>query len=168
MPDGKRVLVVMGVSGSGKTTVGKLLAEKLKYPFFDGDDFHPEENVKKMSSGLPLTDGDRKDWLLRLNQLALEHRHTGVVIACSALKNTYRGILKAGVGTCMEFVYLEGSFDQIKARMEKRKDHFMPLELLKSQFEALEPPTNGIKVSITKSPEEMVAKIMARIPVIPK
>ncbi|MEZ4808766.1 MAG: gluconokinase [Allomuricauda sp.] len=168
MPDGKRILVVMGVSGSGKTTIGKLLAEKLNYPFFDGDDFHPEANVKKMSSGTPLNDGDRKDWLVQLNQLAHEHRHTGAVIACSALKKTYRGILKAGVGSCMEFIYLQGTFDEVKARLASRKDHFMPQELLKSQFEALEPPTHGVKVSITKTPEEIVAKIMSRIPAIPK
>lgn len=168
MPDGKRVLVIMGVSGSGKTTIGKLLAKKLGYPFFDGDDFHPEANIEKMKSGLPLNDEDRKGWLVRLNQLALEHRHTGAVIACSALKNTYRGILKAGVGSCMEFIYLEGSFNQIKKRLKNRKDHFMPLELLKSQFETLEAPNNGVKVSISKSPEEIVDKILSKIPAIPK
>ncbi|RDY61330.1 gluconokinase [Flagellimonas nanhaiensis] len=163
MPDGKRILVVMGVSGTGKSTIGTLLAEKLDYPFFDGDDYHPEENIKKMNSGIPLTDDDRKGWLLKLNQIALENRHTGGVIACSALKNTYRGILKAGVGSCMEFVYLEGSFDEVKSRLESREGHFMPIELLQSQFDTLEPPSNATTVSIMLSPEEIVKKIVKQV-----
>ncbi|WP_036385406.1 gluconokinase [Muricauda sp. MAR_2010_75] len=163
MPNGKKVLVVMGVSGTGKTTVGKLLAKKLKYPFFDGDDFHPKENIEKMKAGQPLTDEDRKEWLLRLNQVAREHRHTGAIICCSALRKNYRSLLRAGVGTCMEFIYLNGSFELIKSRLEARKDHFMPIELLKSQFETLEPPTRAISVSISKKPNQIIEEIVGQI-----
>jgi gluconokinase len=163
MPNGKKVLVVMGVSGTGKTTIGKLLAHRLKHPFFDGDDFHPKENIEKMKTGHPLNDDDRKEWLLRLNQLAREHRHSGAVICCSALRKNYRSLLRAGVGTCMEFIYLNGSFELIKSRLEARKDHFMPIELLKSQFETLEPPTRAIKVSVTKEPEKIIKEIVAQI-----
>lgn len=163
MPNGKKVLVVMGVSGTGKTTVGKLLAKKLKYPFFDGDDFHPKENIEKMKAGQPLTDEDRKEWLLRLNQVAREHRHTGAIICCSALRKNYRSLLRAGVGTCMEFIYLNGSFELIKSRLEARKDHFMPIELLKSQFETLEPPTRAITISISKEPDQIIKEIVGQI-----
>ncbi len=163
MPNGKKVFVVMGVSGSGKTTVGKLLAEKLKYPFFDGDDFHPKQNIEKMKAGQPLTDEDRKEWLLRLNQVAHEHRHTGAIICCSALRKNYRSLLRAGVGTCLEFIYLNGSFELVKSRLEARKDHFMPIELLKSQFETLEPPTRAIAISISKEPNQIIEEIVGQI-----
>lgn len=163
MPNGKTVIVVMGVSGSGKTEIGKLLSEKLSRPFFDGDDFHPEANVKKMSSGLPLNDEDRKEWLIALNKLAIEHRHDGAVIACSALKKNYRSLLRAGMGNCMDFVYLDGSFELIKSRLEQRKGHFMPMNLLQSQFDALEPPSKAIKVSIKESPAKIVKQIMKQL-----
>lgn len=163
MPHKKTVLVIMGVSGSGKTEIGKLLATKLEYPFFDGDDYHPEANIKKMSSGTPLNDEDRKEWLINLNQLALEYRYNGAVIACSALKKNYRGLLQAGMGNCLAFVYLQGSFELIKARLEKRKGHFMPITLLQSQFDTLEPPTKAITVSIEESPTEIVEGILEQI-----
>ena len=153
----------MGVSGSGKTEIGKLLATKLDYPFFDGDDYHPVANIKKMSSGTPLNDEDRKEWLINLNQLALEHRFNGAVIACSALKKNYRGLLQAGMGNCLAFVHLQGSFELIKARLEKRKGHFMPIALLQSQFDTLEPPTKAITVSIEESPAEIVEDILEQI-----
>ena len=92
--DESLIYIVMGVSGCGKSTIGKLLATKLKVPFFDGDDFHPEANVQKMASGLPLNDKDRKGWLQKLNKIANEHKPSGAVIACSALKETYRSELK--------------------------------------------------------------------------
>ncbi|MDC6364952.1 MULTISPECIES: gluconokinase [Flavobacteriaceae] len=163
MPENKRILVVMGVSGTGKTTIGKLLSNKLGYPFFDGDDFHPEENIKKMNSRIPLTDEDRKGWLLKLNQIALENEHTGAIIGCSALKKTYRDILRNGLEAKMEFVYLAGSFEQVKSRLESRKGHFMPIELLQSQFDTLEVPEKAIKVSIAQNPDEIVKEVLEQL-----
>lgn len=159
----KRVLIIMGVSGTGKTTIGKLLSEKLEYPFFDGDDYHPEENVKKMKAGHPLDDDDRKGWLLRLNQLALEHKKTGAVIACSALKKNYRGLLRAGMGNKIKFIFLKGSFELIKSRLENREGHFMPLVLLQSQFDALEAPSKALSVSVENSPSEIVEDIVRQL-----
>lgn len=158
-----KVLVVMGVSGTGKTTVGKLLSEQLGYPFFDGDDFHPEENINKMASGKPLNDDDRKGWLLKLNQLALQQHNVGAVIACSALKKAYRSLLRAGMGNDMQFIYLNGSFDLVKSRLENRKDHFMPIALLKTQFEALEPPSKAIAVSIAQQPDQIVQEVLKQL-----
>ncbi|MDC6363118.1 MULTISPECIES: gluconokinase [Flavobacteriaceae] len=163
MVKNNKVLVVMGVSGTGKTTIGKLLADQLGYPFFDGDDFHPEANIQKMSSGIPLNDLDRKGWLLRLNALALEHKDSGVIIACSALKKAYRSILKSGMGQQLKFIYLDGSFDLIQSRLASRKDHFMPLGLLKSQFETLEPPSKAITVSIAQESNKIVEEILRQL-----
>lgn len=159
----KRVLIVMGVSGTGKTTIGKLLSEKLKYPFFDGDDYHPEENVKKMKAGTPLNDDDRKGWLIRLNQLALEHKKSGAVIACSALRKNYRGLLRAGMGNKIKFIFLKGSFELIKSRLENREGHFMPLVLLQSQFDTLEPPSKALSVSVEDRPSEIVEDIVRQL-----
>lgn len=150
----------MGVSGTGKSTIGKLLSQKLGIPFFDGDDFHPESNVKKMSAGIPLNDDDREGWLIQLNQLAQSHTSTGAVIACSALKKSYRDMLHTNMEDRLGFVFLEGSFELIKSRLEQRKGHFMTSELLQSQFNTLEPPTDAIAVSIALPPEEMVSQIM--------
>ncbi|WP_222984379.1 gluconokinase [Flagellimonas meishanensis] len=159
----KFVFVVMGVSGTGKTTVGKLLAEKLDLPFFDGDDFHPESNIEKMSVGIPLNDQDREGWLRALNQLAMDHKLSGAVIACSALKESYRVILRNQMGILMRFIFLDGSFDLIKRRMEQRKGHFMPLELLQSQFDTLEIPENAISVSVDQTVEKIVSEILMKI-----
>ncbi len=153
----------MGVSGTGKSTIGKLLSEALKIPFYDGDDFHPEANVKKMSAGQPLNDDDRQGWLEKLNALAKAHTSQGAIIACSALKEGYRQLLQEGNEDTMRFVYLEGSFELIKSRLEQRKGHFMPLELLKSQFDTLEQPTNAITVSVSHTPEKIVELIMDQI-----
>lgn len=163
MPHNKSVLVIMGVSGCGKTEIGKLLAKELDRPFFDGDHFHPQSNIEKMSSGQPLNDEDRKEWLIKLNKLALEHRHTGAIIACSALKKNYRSLLRAGMGYCMGFVYLEGSFDLIQSRLLMRKGHFMPANLLQSQFDTLEPPKKEITVSIEDKPAKIVKEILNRL-----
>lgn len=153
----------MGVSGSGKTLVGKLLSQAMGLPFFDGDDYHPEENIQKMAAGIPLDDRDRKGWLITLNQLALGHCGKGAIIACSALKRTYRSLLGAGMGDRIVFIHLKGSFELIKSRMEKRKGHFMPLDLLQSQFDVLEPPSKALTVSIDKKPEEVVEEILKRL-----
>ncbi len=161
--DRKGIYVVMGVSGCGKSTIGLLLAEKLGIPFFDGDDYHPEANVKKMKSGLALNDDDRKGWLEALNELAIEHKQKGAVIACSALKESYRSLLRKQLKKELAFVYLKGSFSEIHARLQKRKGHYMPIELLKSQFETLEEPKDAITVSITHSPDRIVTEILEKI-----
>lgn len=153
----------MGVSGTGKSTIGKMLAKTLKIPFFDGDDFHPEANVKKMSAGKPLNDGDRQGWLEKLNALAKEHQSKGAIIACSALKQNYRTLLQNNLKGTMRFVYLEGSFELIKSRLEDRKGHFMPLALLKSQFDALEAPIDAIKIPITLAPDKIVKQIVTEL-----
>ncbi len=159
-----RIYIVMGVSGCGKSTIGKLLADALQFPYFDGDDFHPEENVAKMSKGKALTDEDRMGWLQSLNQLSKQNSEKGAVIACSALKESYREVLSQDMVKTMVFIYLKGSFDEISRRMRERKDHFMPVDLLKSQFKTLEPPRNAITVSITDPPAAIVSKILEQIP----
>ncbi len=151
-----KIIFVMGVSGSGKSTIGKLLAEKLEIPFFDGDDFHPEANVKKMAEGHPLNDTDRQGWLERLNQLAIDHKKRGAVIVCSALKHKYRKTLTNELNDRYRFVFLKGSMELIDERLSKRKGHYMPKTLLKSQFEALETPENALEVDIKNTPEEIV------------
>ncbi|MGS2765156.1 NADP-dependent phosphogluconate dehydrogenase [Sinomicrobium sp. M5D2P9] len=154
-------IFIMGVSGSGKTTIGKLLSQKTQFPFFDGDDYHPEENRKKMASGTPLDDNDRKGWLEALNQLAAEKLQSGsCIIACSALKESYRDILKEGLETQVRFVYLKGSHAQILSRLQSRQGHFMPPSLLTSQFETLETPVEAITTDIALEPEQIVSEIM--------
>lgn len=159
----KSVLYVMGVSGTGKTTVGKLLASSLSWPFFDGDDFHPKENIDKMASGKPLNDHDRKGWLESLNDLAKQHGAKGCVIACSALKRSYRRLLAKDIEHLVKFVHLHGTLEEVSSRLEQRSGHFMPKSLLKSQFETLEPPTDAITVSISLSPEQIVAQVLKRL-----
>lgn len=152
------IFYVMGVSGCGKSTIGKMLADDFAIPFFDGDDYHPEANVKKMAAGNPLNDTDRKGWLASLNELAKEHKEKGTVIACSALKEMYRVQLKKEIESQTYFVFLQGTFTEIHERLVQRKGHFMPADLLKSQFNTLEAPADAITVSIMLSPEEIVAK----------
>lgn len=154
------IIVLMGVSGVGKTTVGRRLAVDLGWPFYDGDDLHPPANVEKMRRGMPLTDADRVPWLDRLRALIERHLRTGesAVLACSALKAAYRERLKQGEAG-VRFVYLKADRALIHARMEARSDHYMPADLLESQFEALEEPTNGLTVDAAASPETIVAWI---------
>ncbi len=153
------IFFLMGVSGCGKSTVGQLLASRLDIPFFDGDDFHPEANIAKMSKGTPLNDQDRMGWLQRLNTLAKTHCGSGAVIACSALKKYYRDLLMDSLTGNVHWVYLEGSFEEIEARLNARKGHFMPKDLLRSQFNALEVPEKAINVPIRLAPEEIVLEI---------
>lgn len=154
------IFYVMGVSSCGKSTIGKLLAQKFEIPFFDGDDYHPKVNVEKMATGNPLNDDDRRGWLERLNTLAHENINQGAVIACSALKESYRTILKKNISEQTEFVYLEGTYDEILKRMQARENHFMPAGLLKSQFDTLEIPSDAIAVSISKTPKEIIIAIV--------
>ncbi|WP_246286258.1 NADP-dependent phosphogluconate dehydrogenase [Winogradskyella ludwigii] len=156
----KNVIFVMGVSGCGKSTIGKLLAQDLNMAFFDGDDFHPEANITKMSSGQSLNDDDRQGWLETLNNLAKTQLiNTSCVIVCSALKQKYRDILSSDIQNETKWVHLAGSFDQIFERVNSRADHFMPSELLKSQFDILEEPKNAIEIDISLTPEQIIKKI---------
>ncbi len=152
------MIVVMGVSGSGKTTVGKELAAKLDLPFYDADDFHSQTSIEKMKSGTPLSDPDRYPWLQLLSE-KIEHWNTegSAVLACSALKEEYRTILSSR--TKMIWVYLVVGFETIYDRMKKR-DHYMKPEMLQSQFDTLEIPDYGIHVDASYSVEEIVAKII--------
>lgn len=155
-----KVIFIMGVSGVGKSTIGQLLAEALQIPFFDGDDFHSQENKVKMSSGKPLNDEDRFGWLQILNDLAREQLKTNsCVIVCSALKASYRNILKSGIENNNEWVYLCGHFEQILDRINSRENHFMPSELLQSQFDTLEEPQESIKVDVSLTPKEIIKKV---------
>jgi len=154
------VYVVMGVSGCGKTTVGTLLANEKKIPFFDADDFHPEENIRKMQSGNPLDDNDRKPWLNILSEKIRDwNDDSGAVLACSALKKSYRKILTSKTND-VTFIWLDGSYDLINSRMQKREGHYMPPDLLQSQFDALEPPSEAVKVNIEQPPDNILSDIL--------
>lgn len=152
-------IVVMGVSGSGKSAVGGGLARELGLPLLEGDAFHPKANIDKMSSGTPLTDDDRWPWLDAI-AAAIRGAPGGVIVACSALKRAYRDRLRAGAGKPVLFVFLDGSQETIAARLQSRKGHFMPPSLLQSQFATLEPPGKDepgiVRVSI-EPPVEAVA-----------
>jgi gluconokinase len=158
------IAIVMGVSGSGKSAVGRGIAEAMGWAFLDGDDFHPKGNVEKMANGIPLTDDDRRDWLLTLRR-EIEARltsHQSLALACSALKESYRAILKQP-GDPIHFVYLDGSFDLIHGRIEQRSGHFMPAALLRSQFDTLEMPTDAIMVSIDQPLDAVVADAVEKL-----
>ena len=158
------VIVLMGVSGSGKTTIGRALAKSLRWGFSDADDFHSAANVEKMKKGIPLTDEDRKPWL-RSIRAAIEQWNRdepGHVLACSALKGRYREILGRGDPE-VKFVYLQGSFDLISQRLKERKGHFFNPALLRSQFEALESPKDALVVDISKDPQEVVSAILEQV-----
>jgi carbohydrate kinase (thermoresistant glucokinase family) len=148
-------IVLTGVSGSGKTAVGKELAKQLKIPFFDGDDYHSDSNKAKMAASIPLNDEDRTPWLETLAKLL--KKHPSAILACSALKSSYRTKLK--VSPDVVFIYLKGDYDLIRKRMEKRKGHFFNLSLLDSQFATLEEPIEGFVIDISQSIPEIVTKI---------
>ncbi len=151
----------MGVSGVGKSTIGKILSEKLAIPFFDGDDFHPPSNILKMSKKQALTDEDREPWLKNLNALAIEQIETGsCIIGCSALKQSYRDRLSKDIEDQCVWVHLQGTFEQIMTRLKNRAGHFMPAELLKSQFDTLQDSTESIDIDIKFTPEVIVEKII--------
>jgi gluconokinase len=158
------IVLVMGVSGVGKTTIGIALARELGWRYLDADDFHPPENVAKMAAGTPLEDADRWPWLRRINHelLALDVQNESVVLSCSALKERYREILRDGLKR-FEIVYLHGEFELIRVRAESREHRFMPASLLKSQFAALQPPRDAIAVDVATPPEASVAAIVAKL-----
>lgn len=152
----------MGVSGCGKTVIGNLLSKKLKLPFYDGDDFHPEINISKMESGKPLNDEDRLPWLRQLadKMEQLDKQGRGAILACSALKKSYRNILRRNPDTDIRFVYLKGDRELIAQRLSEREKHFMPAELLDSQFRALEEPEQAITATINGTPDEIAQEII--------
>lgn len=153
------VIYIMGVSGSGKSTIGKLLSLKTGFPFFDGDDFHPLENKEKMKAGIPLNDEDREQWLHKMNMLAITQSNlNGAVLACSGLKEKYRTVLIQDVKQPI-WIFLQGSYELIHERMEKR-EHYMPVGLLQSQFNDLETPASAFTIDIKNNPEVIVEVIM--------
>lgn len=161
----KPVLVVMGVSGSGKSTVGAAVAQRLRVPFADADDFHPQANIEKMTAGHPLDDTDRIPWLDAVGEWLAEHPDGGVM-GCSALKRSYRDRLRRHAPKT-SFLYLEGSRDVIARRQASRPGHFMPASLLDSQFatlEALEPDEAGATISVDQSVDAVVDAYVATLP----
>ncbi len=161
------VLVVMGVSGSGKSTIGTQLALQLRWDFEDGDWFHPARNIDKMHAGIALTDEDRAPWLIAIADFIDRSRCAGthVVLACSALKRRYRTVI-IGNRPDVRLIYLKGDIDLIGRRIAVRHEHFMPTSLLQSQFEALEEPgrdENPVVVSVEPRPREIVAQILAQL-----
>ena len=150
----------MGVSGSGKSTIGEPLARRLGWPFLDADEFHPPGNVAKMAAGVPLTDADRWPWLALLNAKLKSEKNA--VLACSALKQSYRDALATGLADC-RFVHLRGNIELIRARLAERQHRYMPASLLDSQFATLEPPRDAIEVDIAEPPGRCVDRIIARL-----
>lgn len=159
-----RFIIVMGVAGCGKTTVGELLARRLGWNFYDADAFHPAENVAKMANGTPLDDLDRAPWLAALHAListSLKENHPAV-LACSALKESYRQQLLDG-NEGVQIVYLKGTYDLIWSRISQRKDHYMKPQMLQSQFDTLEEPTNALTFDISLPVNEIVEGILEQL-----
>ena len=151
----------MGVSGAGKSAVGQRLAAELGWRFADADDFHPQANVKKMRAGVALTDQDREPWLAALHEL-VRNADQPLVLACSALKSRYRDVISGDL-TDVSFVFLRGSFEEIKQRLERREGHYMPASLLQSQFDALEEPVGALTVDCMKPVDELVERIIREL-----
>ncbi|MEP4533429.1 MAG: gluconokinase [Cyclobacteriaceae bacterium] len=158
------IYIVCGVSGTGKTTIGKTLASQLDVPFYDADDFHSENNIKKMQSGIPLDDSDRINWLKTLSSKILQwERDGGAVLACSALKELYRQLLVPVAETPVRWIVLEGDKEVILERMKARKGHFFDAKMLDSQFEIYERPSYGLILNVSEPPDELIGKIFKEI-----
>lgn len=165
------VLVVFGVAGVGKTTIGKLLASELGWKFYEGDDFHPPDNIEKMRRGLPLTDQDRQPWLRKLRELIGQALAAceNAVVACSALKQNYRDLLR--VSPDVKFVFLRGDHRRIEQQLKNRKDHFFDATLLQSQFADLEEPAPSedvITIEVADDPRDAKDKIRASLRLLPQ
>ena len=158
------IVVIMGVTGSGKTTVGLALARRFGWTLLDADDFHPEANIAKMRAGVPLEDADRWSWLDALNARLRECAAGGIsaVLACSALKQIYRARIAAGLPQT-RWVHLAGAYPLIEARLQARRGHYMAPSLLQSQFETLEPPDDAIVLDVATTPEALADAIAARL-----
>lgn len=158
------VIIVLGVSGSGKSTIARGLSEELGIPYYDADDFHPQENILKMSNGQSLNDQDRLPWLKILaKNIGDWSNGKGGVLACSALKENYRAILSSESSSKINWVYLAGTKEVIKARMDNRKGHYMSSKLLNSQFADLEVPEYGIHVDISQTPDMLIKEIITKL-----
>ncbi len=155
------VILIMGVSGCGKTTIGAGVARALKVPFLDGDDLHSQVSISKMNKGIPLTDEDREPWLKRVAEKMAEMAgRGGGVVACSALNERYRRVLTGDSSFPVLLVYLKGTRETLYRRLRQRKSHFMPPDLLNSQLKALEEPENALTLSIELSPDIMCNRII--------
>lgn len=152
----KELIVVMGISGSGKSTIGRLLASQMELPFIDADDFHPRENISKMSRGEALTDEDRWPWLAAIVQYVLDSHRPTMVLACSALKTSYRDYL--GQRLNLQLLFLDLSREEGIKRLTSRKGHFMPSSLIDSQLATLEPPEKALTFPATDPPEDIVKR----------
>jgi gluconokinase len=157
------IVVVMGVAGSGKTTIGRMLAQSMDCPFLEGDSLHSDANVAKMSRGLPLTDADRGPWLAAVHAQMRDafERREDLVVACSALKQAYRALLAGGIP--VRWVHLEGAAEMLRARLERRTGHFMKASMLASQIDALEHPADAIVIDASQQPSAIVGEILARL-----
>jgi gluconokinase len=171
-----RILLIMGVSGSGKTTVGALLAGRLQWPYADADDFHPPENLRKMRAGEPLTDEDRLPWLHAIGAWIDEQIAAGRpgVVSCSALKRSYRDVLRGAASgphrSQIQLIYLDGDRDLIAHRMAARHGHFFPAVLLDSQFRDLEPPgpdEDPVVIPVGGTPQEVADQILSKLGLTP-
>ncbi|OEK04707.1 gluconokinase [Roseivirga misakiensis] len=151
----KRLIIVMGISGSGKSTIGKLLSDRIGIPFLDADDFHPSENIKKMSRGTPLDDDDRWPWLGAIVEYVLQSHRDSFVLACSALKESYRDYLNQRLDN--QYVYLKLTYEEGVARLSSRENHFMPASLVKSQLNTLEEPKDAVTFNAKQSPTEIIS-----------
>ena len=153
----------MGPAGSGKTTVGKLLAAQLQWEFADADNFHSPANIEKMSRGIPLSDDDRIPWLSSIREALLQWdaQHRNVVLACSALKRSYRELLQ--INSNVKLVYLRASYELLRERLRLRKGHYAGEQILAGQFADLEEPTDAITIDAARSPEQIVAEIRKRL-----